>query len=133
MHTGGPDRRRSTRRRSSSTGCCTDNTDIHQGARGGDRFQVAPETIAQREEDILRHFTDRITDAHLRVEIVEEHDNQGTRFIRHMTAKMARHDSTKMAAASTRAAQLRAHRAAGFADRTTPPLGFVFVPYCPVS
>jgi len=24
---------------------------------GGDRFQVAPETIDQREEDILRHFT----------------------------------------------------------------------------
>ena len=86
---------------------------------GGDRFQVAPETIAQREEDILRHFTDRITDAHLRVEIVEEHDNQGTRFIRNMTAKMARHDSTKMAAASTRAAQLRVHRAAGFADTST--------------
>ena len=35
MHTGGPDRRRSTRRRSSSTGTSTDNTDIHQGARGG--------------------------------------------------------------------------------------------------
>ena len=86
---------------------------------GGDRFQVAPETIAQREEDILRHFTDRITDAHLRVEIVEEHNNQGTRFIRQMTAKMARHDSTKMAAASTRAAQLRVHRAAGFADTST--------------
>jgi len=86
---------------------------------GGDRFQVAPETIDQREEDILRHFTDRVTDAHLRIEIVEEHGNKGTRFIRHMTVKMGRHDSTKMAAASTRAAQVRVHRAAGFADTST--------------
>ena len=59
VHTGGPDRRRSTGRRSSSTGT-TDNhvhTDIHKDLAGGDRFQVAPETIDQREEDILRHFT----------------------------------------------------------------------------
>ena len=74
------------------------------------RFQIAPEICEGMEQDILRHWTDQILDKSLRIETVELHSNKGTVFIRQTEEEMNRPDSSKNAAASARAAEMRNHR-----------------------
>ena len=81
--------------------------------------EVAPEQITNMQEQILRHFTDRIENQQLRITLVELHENDGTKFIRATEAKMNKPDSAKNAAANARYAEMRAHRAAGVAGTTT--------------
>ena len=83
------------------------------------RFQIAPEICEGMEQEILRHWTDQILDQSLRIETVELHNNKGTDFLRQTEAEMNRPDSSKNAAASARAAEMRNHRAAGIAASDT--------------
>ena len=82
------------------------------------RFVVAPEVIIQFEDQILRHWTNKILDDYLQREILAEHNHRGTALIRAMEKEMVSTDPDKNSASTIRQVEVRLHREAGISSTT---------------
>ena len=85
----------------------------------GERYQVRPDLCEAYDEQLLQHWSGYVTTTMVRNSMAAQFHNSGVEYIIAMEAKMAAPDSAKHAAASARATQIKAHRAAGLAGTTT--------------